>query len=1151
MPCDFSFPKILTIGERTFASSGVRSVFAPKAALAGKRIFQNCTNLVSLTLRGGTTLGGDYALAGVSPWCVVDWLGRDAPDALPTGCLSGKDDISATRRITVCLHRAVARRKWLDAFASRRKADFTVLDRSNLTYPGSDVTVGVCDGRQGSYFWMTRPKHVSGFLVTIGDGASAPPEPDDGTFDASNAVHVVSRAADAFIASHADGLPLEETERPLWELLLAGTRAAGNEYAEYRLSHLAAERVETPTETSVRAAELRGILAARQRDDGLFRDAAGNDFASAAGNGALALELVDVLRRLDKADANYDWLYDSFEMFVEAAERRMRADGLWGTDLDAAGSSPDWYASARIGAALMTGATQGLIAGAAYAKLVRTTWLTFAGTPARTEGLTGDDRLAFLTLARAVVEEDRYGATRRTDKGIGGQDTLANRANGAKAVPTGVLRLEPTYTALSVTYGAVRRLERPVLQYRAVGATEWKAALEPLFFRPGRQYRGSIVNLAEGTDYEVRILDGEAELASAQMRTWATDVPVAKTVEIDTAARKSFPISVQDRGTADGWVRYVPKDPSVPLVNETTKSTFDVRQARFVLIEDFTIDGGWGQNSIAVNESDNVRIRNCEIFHFGPGGLPTYSGGSKGYCTDRESGLGDQAAAIVLNNRPTNVTVERCLVHSPRGRANSWRYSHPYGAEGVQYVRPDGGVVIRWCDFIASDTRRWEDALKCRGNDGYDTGINRNADICGNFIFCCNDDGCELDGGQQNVRFFGNRVEEVLMGVSIQYNQTSPSYVYDNLFSGLGTEFWHMGSAVKTSSVDRFGMGSASFLFNNTLTGPGSDAAGGIDLTANASTARLDVRNNLSVGFANRVIPPPEGSTIRTRDNVLVEMPTGTTSVPAIPNFHEGDVVAGAAQTADGVFPRRPIPWRLTADRLETAVEKGVATPAGATFEAVCGGSGYSRTFRVVKTVRDSDWYSVSPMSGTIASGGCVTFAVTFDPAKMGNRRKHAAAFAIRTDDGFSRPCTIHATTDREEPFVVDAHGLKVVYGERTGNVWSFDLPELEAGKQWFVMVHGRNLTSTGAAFYPEENVFKTLFNDADKPECHLQLVPWWTWVPYAPGDEGIHGFIRAAGRHTITVQYQGEHAEIDGMAMTEDPGLFEPEGANGLEEMK
>ena len=70
-------------------------------------------------------------------------------------------------------------------------------------------------------------------------------------------------------------------------------------------------------------------------------------------------------------------------------------------------------------------------------------------------------------------------------------------------VKAGELRLVPTYTSCSVCWGSAP-VEGLAHEYRAAGA-EWKKGETPIHFLDAANYRGSILCLAEDTDYEMRL----------------------------------------------------------------------------------------------------------------------------------------------------------------------------------------------------------------------------------------------------------------------------------------------------------------------------------------------------------------------------------------------------------------------------------------------------------------------------------------------------------------------------------------------------------------------------------------------------------------------------------------------------------------------
>ena len=689
------------------------------------------------------------------------------------------------------------------------------------------------------------------------------------------------------------------------------------------------------------------------------------------------------------------------------------------------------------------------------------------------------------------------------------------RAAAAKVAKTGELKLESTYECISVAFGAGEELKNGVkLEYRAAGAKKWEAASpDPEFFRPGANYRGSILDLKEDTEYEVRVLAGGKEKATGKVRTWKTDVKVAKTVSVDVEGVK-FPIRIDGKGKPDGWIRYVPKG-GKEIENESWRTTLEVKGAEYVILEGFRIKGGPGKPTVRVGDAKGVRFRNCEIRGFGPAGRPKW-GGTRGYCF--ENGIGCQMGAILLDENVSEVTIERCFIHSPRGRANSWRYSHPYGPAAVQVYRPES-VVIRWCDFIGSDSHRFEDCVKSTKNGGLDTGLNRNSDVCGCFMFGANDDCIELDGGQQNVRCCRNRFEEALMGVSVQYDNTSPSYVYGNLFTGMGTEFGHKGAGIKTASVDAFCYGSVCYVLRNAFTGPyARDIA--LDMSVNGSTARMRVTDNVFMKGAG------------------LKGETGTRFGIASGNRTVAKPVAKV-----GLLPERPVPWTLDAERIDVRVTKGKLAKGSATFTLTCGGKGYKQPFAVRTADLDAEWFDITPKKGTIASGKKTVFTVKFRPEALNARRRYAAAVVIRAADGFSRPLTLHAETDYVAPVVNPSPRDVVAYGKDLGDGrWGFDLPKEGT---YYVFVRGFNPASSGDDFLPKENEMVIDVLGRTRESAYPMLNAWSTWAPVCPDTYNIYGYEMPAGHQEVKVVSKAPGMVIEGLALAREPMDMEGEKRN------
>ena len=650
----------------------------------------------------------------------------------------------------------------------------------------------------------------------------------------------------------------------------------------------------------------------------------------------------------------------------------------------------------------------------------------------------------------------------------------------ADPVGPGELRLHATYASASVVFGASQPVEGLSCEYRAKGEGAWSRALPPVWFKETENYRGSVLGLKEDTDYEIRLVVGGKTLAAGTVRTWKTEVNVARTVEIDPATVK-FPYVIAEKGRPDGWIRYAVKGGQV-LTNATLASTIVCTGAEYVLLEGISFEGGLEQAPLCIlADSRNVRVRNCVFAHWGVKGEPRFDHRCRGsiwegaWDENRKRYDKHNHSGAIDVNEAHDVTIERCWAHDPRSRANSWRYSHPYGPMAVRLFAKNRGVVIRYNDFAGSDDHRWDDAIGGINNRAYWGGWDRDGELDGNFLAFANDDGAEFDGGQENLRAFGNRFEEGMMGLSLQFNHKSPSYVVDNAFTGLGTENEIFGASIKLNTLDPDKRGSASFIVGNVFARP-EDPPYYLD---KARTARLFVTNNV---------------------------------------FAKDSVIKCAA------YPKRPMPYVLDTDRIDGF--------EGA-FTLTCGGSGYAQPFTVAKD-DTCGWFTVSPAAGTVRSGEKIAFTVKVDRAKAAalKRRHLRAAFFVRTADGFSRPVTIHALTDWVQPLQCEKPGDFAAYG-KPGAELAFEIP-----KKGTYYIFGRGTCAAGRCTRLE--TYMTLDGQRREAFFGVQSDPTWVFAGYGDYFE----LELDKGRHTLSVEMRdhskGRGALTD-LVVTDNPLAFDP----------
>ncbi len=688
---------------------------------------------------------------------------------------------------------------------------------------------------------------------------------------------------------------------------------------------------------------------------------------------------------------------------------------------------------------------------------------------------------------------------------------IAQGANAAK--PTGKLDLAPTFDCCGVEFAASSPIDGLRLEWQPQGG-DWNSvdALEFPYFPTDGAYRGSICGLSENRVYAVRLVADGKPVAEGTFQTWKGNVRIAKTIQLSSKDR--LPIVLSAKGKEDGWIRYVAKGGQPLDFGEGDKTPIVIDGAKYIILDGLRILGNRARNVIDIRNSRFVRIQNCNISRWGRTGEPRFDLRGRRFDPSLPAeGYGiNFDGAVKIGEGTFGCVVERCWIHDPRGRANSWFYSHPAGPEAIVMDRPEGSTVIRWNDFVGSDLHRFNDAVEGAGNFERDGGFNRDADIYGNFMVHCNDDCIELDGGQRNVRCHGNRFESALCGVSVQGCMMGPSYVYDNLFSGMGDEFGSPGQTIKTGG-GKHGPDAVVFLDRNTLWGKGS----GVMMM---NTLRAVMRDNVFCG----------GQRISRIEVSPSSMDKGNRFGVEIPE-----------EELDPAYPERPIPFTLDRARISnTTVAGGMVQPASVRV-MVLGGAETSR-FKVAKN-DDIDWFDVIPSQGTVPANGVFALTVTFRPENMRDRRHYRGAFLVKTQTGLSRPVTVYAETDFVPPYRAEKEGDIAIYhpgfqeGEWTPlcngdecREFEFDVPK--DGRYYF-MVRSKGKLK-----------LKVAVDDDDPEVSRQQNADYPTWTMLTPGKvfgDMCRHYDLTSGRHVVRIWGESGNPVAEGLVLTDNPLPFEP----------
>lgn len=598
--------------------------------------------------------------------------------------------------------------------------------------------------------------------------------------------------------------------------------------------------------------------------------------------------------------------------------------------------------------------------------------------------------------------------------------------------------------------------------FRRAGETDFRPAWPPVWNAADRQLRGSIIGLEEDTFYEIRLEADGIPPRTGKFRTWKSEVPVAQTIDLSRNHNgKTFVIDL--KGKPDGYIRFT-APPDTVLNGGESGPILLIRNAEYVILDGLTLRGG-GHNAVEIQNSRNVRVRNCDISGWGIVGTQRFDLDGKFY--DQNGKEINYTAGIRIMSS-TAVTVERCRIQEPRNRANPWFFSHPSGPQAL-YVGDLRECVVRWNDFVGCDRHRWNDVIEGWGNFNGDGGFARDADIYGNLLAFGNDDGIELDGGQMNVRCFDNWIEGTYCGISTCGTIRGPSFAFRNLITRLGEERGGASASLKSGRGD--GM---LFIFSNTLLGGAGVICTNPDLHAVTRNNIIQVPGKVIVegkpmqgnsfdhdlcfssGTVNGQSATPEsvmsgthiGSHILYAKTEFINPERGNYELtPGAPGGGSAVEVANFARTGtdpgcnpNGAnWPPRPgLGFTVDAIRLDFPAPDAPAQSIAVTAQD-------DFTFRIVKD-KCADWFEVRPESGALRAGETLKLEIRAIPEKFKLAGTRRGGFSIRRPDGLSRPVLVYGECDRDEPIPQETRPLAVFRNDRnrpfSGGKWEFALAE-------------------------------------------------------------------------------------------------------------
>lgn len=382
------------------------------------------------------------------------------------------------------------------------------------------------------------------------------------------------------------------------------------------------------------------------------------------------------------------------------------------------------------------------------------------------------------------------------------------------------------------------------LQFREAGKAAWRRGLAPWFDARNGEYRGSIVELASGTAYEIRLTLDSGAAATLRASTWSEDFPVRRTVHIPAGTTRLV-IEASDSGDpVRGYVVFTGR-PGANVIDQSAVAGDQPRDSCVVVRQ--------GVHHVIIR---GLVLRNCQRYgvfierQFKPQ-LEVQShdiviednevSGWGGFARSKpDSGLADNDGAIHCDyaretddaKRPDRIVIQGNVLRDPRHGANPWHDGterrHPHGPHGVFFNACGRNHVIRYNEIRSSNGNHFNDGMAGTGNFTSAGFPWADSDIHGNRISQVYDDAIEAEGANRNVRIWENYFDDVMSAIANAATATGPLYVWRNVSHRMAgmhhaqgdRDADQRGPFIKAGSRHPTAVGGRAYYFQNTVLQP-------------------------------------------------------------------------------------------------------------------------------------------------------------------------------------------------------------------------------------------------------------------------------------------------------------------------------------------
>ena len=348
------------------------------------------------------------------------------------------------------------------------------------------------------------------------------------------------------------------------------------------------------------------------------------------------------------------------------------------------------------------------------------------------------------------------------------------------------------------------------LKYKAKSDTEWKEGLDLIYNMRAGEYRGSIVGLKTNTSYELELETGN-EKTSSGFVTRNENFPVGKITELP-AGETDQRVHITESGTPEAYHLVTVPSGTKSVLNLKNVSNYGIEiDANYVIVRGVAIRNAAIHGVLIRKNWHDIVVEQCYITFWGRIGGPKTYGNLEG---GSDSG-------IYAEEGTANLTIQRNLIEDPRGASNDWETGHPDGPQGISVIESKGGNVIRYNDIISTEDHGYNDGIGGGRNFSLIGNMNKDSDIYGNIIRNVWDDAIECEGGNTNIRIWGNYMHLYFNAIATASTTWGPIYIFRNVIgeSRTGHRNSTGGAFIKTGERNEFG-GGRRYVFHNTILQP-------------------------------------------------------------------------------------------------------------------------------------------------------------------------------------------------------------------------------------------------------------------------------------------------------------------------------------------